>query len=127
MKSDFGDYVRGDIIGKNTCISTPFGKRRLVYADYTASGRGVKFIEQYMDSLLEFYGNTHTEDDATGSFTTNCLEKAEAMIKGYVNAGNDHSLIAVGPGTTSAVHRLQQIIGIYIPPVAKDFFFQGRL
>ena len=122
MISDFWDDVRKSVIGKDRCISTPFGKKKMVYADYTASGKAVEFIEDYIEGLLELYGNTHTEDDATGSFTTECLEQAEAAIKRCVNAGCDHSLIAVGPGTTSAVHRLQQIIGIYIPPVAKEFF-----
>jgi selenocysteine lyase/cysteine desulfurase len=125
MDNDFWDYVRADVIGNDAEISTPFGKRNVIYADFTASGKSVRFIERYMENILELYGNTHTEDDATGSVTTQRVEQAEAMIKQFVNAGKDHSLIAVGPGTTGAVHRLQQIIGIYIPPVAKDFF--GRV
>jgi selenocysteine lyase/cysteine desulfurase len=116
----FWDFVRESIIGGDSEIITPFGKRRITYADYTASGRCVSFIEQYMTRIQEHYANTHTEDDATGMITTHRLHQAKKIIKRAVNAGNDYKLIPVGAGTTAAVHRLQQILGLYIPPVAKD-------
>ena len=122
MNTSFWSHVRQNIIGDNKTIDTPFGNRNVLYTDYTASGRGVRFIERYVEELLELYGNTHTEDDTTGEVTTKRLELAEAMIKRFVNAGDDYKLIAVGSGTTGAVHRLQQILGIYIPPVAKEIF-----
>lgn len=119
---DFWDFVRGSIIGGRTQLITPFGIRRLTYADYTASGRGVAFIEDYMGRLMETYGNTHTEDDATGTITSEGLHWAELSIKRMVNAGPHHRIISAGAGTTAAVHQLQQILGIYVPPAGKDFF-----
>jgi selenocysteine lyase/cysteine desulfurase len=119
---DLWDLTRSSIIGRDTLIRTPFGARRLTYADHTASGRAVTLIEAQMQRLLETYGNTHTEDDATGTITSELLHRAETSIKAAVNAGPRHRIISVGAGTTAAVHQLQQILGIYVPPAGKDFF-----
>jgi selenocysteine lyase/cysteine desulfurase len=119
---DLWDRVRGSIIGGNAFLDTPFGRRRLTYADHTASGRGVTLIEDQIRTALELYGNTHTEDDATGSITSERMREAEMRIKRLVNAGPEHKLVTVGAGTTAAVHQLQQILGIYLPPAGRDFF-----
>ena len=119
---DLWELIRDSVIGAEARIVTPFGPRRLTYADHTASGRGVTFIEDYLRRALETYGNTHTEDDATGTITSEYLRQAEQTIKRLVNAGPRHRIISVGAGTTAAVHQLQQILGIYIPPAGKDFF-----
>ncbi|MGA2974539.1 MAG: aminotransferase class V-fold PLP-dependent enzyme [Spirochaetia bacterium] len=121
-EEDLWDRVRRGIIGGNAFIDTPFGRRRLTYADHTASGRAITFIEDHIRACLELYGNTHSEDDATGIATTERLREAEASIKRLVNAGPEHKIIAVGAGTTAAVHHLQQILGIFIPPAGRDFF-----
>jgi selenocysteine lyase/cysteine desulfurase len=120
----FWELVSKSIIGKEALIKTPFGERRVTYADYTASGKNVTFIEKYMLQMLELYGNTHTEDGATGSYTTKRFHQAEKIIKKLLNAGANYKIIEVGTGATGAVHRLQQILGIYIPPVAIDNFKQ---
>ena len=120
--TDLWDRVRASVIGRNASLLTPFGRRRLTYADHTASGRAVSFIEDYMRDILAEYGNTHTEDDATGTLTSERLRDAEASIKRLVHAGPAHKIICVGAGTTAAVHQLQQILGIYIPPAGKDMF-----
>ncbi|OQS03830.1 hypothetical protein THRCLA_21055, partial [Thraustotheca clavata] len=39
------EQLRASEIGDSTAISTPFGQRRIVYADYVASGRSVDFVE----------------------------------------------------------------------------------
>ncbi len=120
MKNDFWNFVRSQIIGRHQALDTPFGERALTYADYTASGRGVLFLERYMERILAEYGNTHTEDDATGGISTDRLHRAEHSIKRLVNAGPDHLIIESGTGSTGAVHRLQQILGVYVPPAAKE-------
>ena len=74
---DIWALVRNNIIGRDAVIDTPFGKRLVTYADYTASGRGLEFIEAYIGRILEHYANTHTEDDATGMISTERLAKAE--------------------------------------------------
>ncbi len=118
--SAFWDRVRANVIGSDVVLETCFGPRRVLYADYTASGRAVAFIEDYVRELLACYANTHTEDDATGRATTERLHKAERLIKRLVNAGGDYAVIAVGAGTTGAVERLQQILGVYVAPAYKD-------
>jgi len=114
------DSVRAEIIGRNATILTPYGERYLTYADYTASGRGLHFIEKYILYLLEQYANTHTEDDSTGRLTSGRLAAAESVIKERLNAGDDYYLITTGPGATSAILRLQQILGVYIPPATRE-------
>jgi selenocysteine lyase/cysteine desulfurase len=119
-KKEFWSFVRENIIGGADEIATNFGMRRVTYADYTASGRGVDIIEEYLKNTLRLYGNTHTTDNATGGVTGIRLHLAEETIKRAFNAHEDYALIPVGTGTTGAIHRLQQILGIYIPPAYKD-------
>ncbi len=118
--TDFWEFVRSQVIGAQATLETPFGTRRMTYADYTASGRGVEFIEQHIRNVLEYYGNTHTEDDATGVVTTSRLSYAESTIKRLVHADEPYKIVMVGAGSTGAVHRLQQILGVYLPPAGKD-------
>ena len=114
------DWLRENLIGRNILFDTPFGKRPLVYADYTASGRGVKLIEDYIQQILPYYANTHTEDDFTGKFMTKLLQKSENRIKELVNAGEKGKIIFAGSGTTAGVTRLLQILGIYWSPRLKE-------
>lgn len=114
------EWLRDDIIGRNFSFSTPFGERPLVYADYTASGRALKSIEDHIQRILQIYANTHTEDDFSGSVTTKLYRESEEVIKRLVNAGPDGRIIFSGSGTTGAITKLQQILGVYCPPAAKE-------
>ncbi|KAJ9564717.1 hypothetical protein OSB04_000683 [Centaurea solstitialis] len=50
-------WLRSQIIGGMAEIQTPFGKRKLTYADHTASGRCLQYIEYYIiQNVLPFYG-----------------------------------------------------------------------
>lgn len=114
------EKLRERIVGNNILFPTPFGLRHLFYADYTASGRGFIDIENKMNDILKSYANTHTEDDYTGKYATSLLKKAEEKIKRHVNAGPQGKIIAAGSGTTGALKKLQEILGVYIPPAGKD-------
>ncbi len=118
------DALRKQIIGNNIVFPTPFGDRHLLYADYTASGRGVTFIEEKIRNILAAYGNTHTEDDYSGQYLTTLLHQAEKRIKEIVNAGEHGKIIMTGSGATGALKKLQEIIGVYIPPTTKDNLYQ---
>jgi len=88
--SDIVKLIRSNVIGSRSIISTPFGKREIVYADYTASGRCLKFIEDYMMKVVApSYANTHTEASATGAQTTHFREEARDLIRKAVNAPSD--------------------------------------
>lgn len=114
------EYLRQQIVGIDSSFDTPFGKRLMVYCDYTASGRCLAFVERYLQGLQRIYANTHTEDDRTGRSMTQLLNEAESTIKHAVNAGPDGRLIACGTGATGAIDKLQQILGVAIPPVTRD-------
>lgn len=114
------EWLRTQIVGIDTRIETPFGTRPLVYCDYTASGRSLTFVERYLLELQRFYANTHTEDDITGRSMTRLLHEAEIIIKQSVNAGPGGRLVCVGTGATGAIDRLQQILGIAIPPATRQ-------
>lgn len=125
MTLDYLESIQTQIIGRDLAIKTPFGQRHLLYADYTASGRAVQLIEDRISNILTSYANTHTEDDYTGKFMTGLLHQAENRIKELVNAGKDGRIISVGSGTTKALLKLQQILGIYLSPATKDRFYQA--
>lgn len=116
---DFG-WLRSQVVGIDTLIDTPFGRRPLVYCDYTASGRSLLFVERYLVSLQRLYANTHTEDDITGRCMTHLLHEAEARIKRAVNAGPCGRIVACGTGATSAIHKLQEVIGIALAPATRQ-------
>ena len=113
------DSLRNEIVGADAPITTPFGERLMVYADYTASGRCLGFVEKYLQSLQRIYANTHTEDDISGRSMTQLVEKAEHAIKRSVNAGPDGRIVCVGTGATGAIDKLQQIVGVALPPATR--------
>ena len=114
------ENLRDEIIGIDSAIATPFGERPMVYCDYTASGRSLLFVERYLQGLLQTYANTHTEDDVTGRSTSRLLHEAEHAIKRAVNAGPHGRLIACGTGATGAIAKLQQLLGLAIPPATRS-------
>ncbi len=112
-------YLRQQIVGVDSTFETPFGERLMVYCDYTASGRCLRFVESYLQSLQRVYANTHTEDDITGRSMSQLLHEAEQAIKDSVNAGPDGRIIACGTGATGAIDKLQQIIGVALAPATR--------
>jgi len=120
MKSDINPkYLRQNIIGVDAPFCTPFGQRLMLYGDYTASGRTLNFVEKYLMRLQRHYANTHTEDDMTGRSMTHLLHSAEKTIKECLNAGDDYRIINIGTGATGAINKIQQILGIYLPPATR--------
>ena len=114
------EAIRKQIVGNDLLFDTPFGERHLLYADYTASGRGFQKIEEKIWNIEKSYANTHTEDDYSGKYSTQLLHQAESKIKELVNAGSNGKIIMIGSGTTGALKKLQEIIGVYIPPVTRE-------
>ncbi|AKR58431.1 hypothetical protein XM25_22080 [Devosia sp. H5989] len=101
------DRIRNGLIGAGASIPGPFGMRPLVYADYTASGRSLDFIEERMSAIAApFYANTHTETSYTGLQTTRLREAARAAVRRAVGAGERHAVIFCGSGATAAVNKL---------------------
>ncbi len=108
-------WIRSQLIGANSSIQTPFGTRVLTYADYVASGRSLEFVEQVIrEKILPFYANTHTEDSFTGAHTTHLAHEAADYIKTQVGA-IDYKIVFAGSGSTAAIKRLQDILGLSVP------------
>ncbi|KAL5205091.1 hypothetical protein ABZP36_009962 [Zizania latifolia] len=111
------EWVRSQLVGRGVEFDTPFGRRALVYADHTASGRSLRYVEDYiLEQVLPFYGNTHTEDSYVGSRTTRMARRAASYIKRCMGAGADDALLFCGSGATAAVKRLQEAMGVAAAP-----------
>ena len=108
-------WIRSQLIGHEATAQTPFGERRIVYADYVASGRSLQWIENFiLKQVLPLYANTHTEDSATGARMTALAHDAANYIKRCLGAQNG-KLLFCGTGSTAAIKRLQEILGLVVP------------
>ena len=110
------DYFRpfaSNIIGHRQFFETPYGRNRIIYADWTAAGRGYLPIERRLQQeILPFFGNTHTGTTVTGRIMSAAYEEARHIIKGHVHAHEDDLLFFCGSGMTDAVCRLQRLVGL---------------
>lgn len=113
------EVLKNEIIGQHTLFNSPYGKRIITYADYTASGKTLAFIEKYIIKIQEVYANTHTEDSFTGKTMTALVNKAKKNIKFYIGANNDNYIIPIGTGSTGAIVKLCEILGLYLTPGLK--------
>lgn len=107
---------RDNIIGINQEFESPYGTRRIVYTDWTASGRLYRPIEE---KLLHDFGpyvaNTHTETTVSGTAMTLAYHKARHIIKEHVNGNQDDILITSGSGMTGVINKFQRILGLKVP------------
>ncbi|MBE7172879.1 MAG: aminotransferase class V-fold PLP-dependent enzyme [Williamsia sp.] len=124
---DYFEAYQRNIIGHNLTFETPFGTKELVYADWTASGRAYKPIEDCLQQdVMPFLGNTHTGTTVTGRLMSEAYEEAKQIIKRHVHACEDDVLLFCGSGMTGAVNKLQRILGLRVPERLKDYLVAGN-
>ena len=113
---------RKNIIGIDQEFVSPYGNQKIIYTDWTASGRLYRPIEEKMiNEFGPFVANTHTETTVSGTAMTMAYHKARSIIKQHVNASEDDVLITDGTGMTGVVNKFQRILGLKIPENLKDF------
>lgn len=113
---------RENIIGIDQEFVSPFGKQKMVYTDWTASGRLYRPIEEkLMNEFGPYVANTHTETTISGTAMTMAYHEARNIIKKHVNANENDVLITDGTGMTGVVNKFQRILGLRIPENLKEF------
>ena len=106
---------RENIVGRNQTFLSPFGEKKIIYADWIASGRIYKGIEEKLNNeVFPFVANTHTETSTTGATMSLAFDEAVHIIKNHVGANDDDVLISGGAGMTMLVNKFQRILGLKI-------------
>ncbi|KAJ0393070.1 hypothetical protein ATCC90586_003415 [Pythium insidiosum] len=123
---DLVQTIARNVVGRHELFDSPFGDKALVYADFTASGKSLRCIEDYIQrEVMPLYGNTHTTTSITGLQTTCFRHEARQIIAQAVNAkitgrGAEDSVLFTGQGSTSAVAQLVTALGLHVPLTTSD-------
>ncbi|CAM1362039.1 Selenocysteine lyase/Cysteine desulfurase [Tenacibaculum sediminilitoris] len=115
------DKFRKNIVGIDQTFQTPYGEKKMIYTDWTASGRLYRPIEeQLLNKFGPFVANTHTETSTSGAAMTLAYHEARNIIKRHVNASTNDVLITEGSGMTGIVNKFQRILGLKISENLKE-------
>ncbi len=122
-EKEFRKVLQGRTIGSSATFETPFGRKRIAYFDYIASGRLFKDVEDELnEKVLPYMANTHTESTYTGRLMTKYFHQAQRRICSYVNGCHRDAVIFTGSGCTGAINQLVRVLGIRLPEQLDDKF-----
>lgn len=121
-------FIRQHEVGRRACVETPFGRRLMFYADLTATGRYLHFVERWVERIRPFYGNTHTAVSSTGRITGALREKAREVVARSVKASPDDVVLFTGAGATAAVNKLVGLLGLRVDePLDRAYGLSARI
>ncbi|HDR67651.1 MAG TPA: aminotransferase class V-fold PLP-dependent enzyme [Bacteroidaceae bacterium] len=104
---------RENIVGQNAMFDSPYGRKKILYADWLASGRLYRPIEEKLQQEFgPFVANTHTETTFTGTLMTKAYRYSHDYIKRHVNAGRNDVIITAGYGMTAVINKLMRILSL---------------
>lgn len=113
---------RADTVGHEQTFQSPYGEQRIVYADWTASGRLYRPVEQLLlERFGPYVGNTHSQSSETGRAMTLAYHEAHRILKAHANAGPDDLIISTGTGMTGVINKFQRILGLKAPQGLRRF------
>jgi len=115
-------------VGRRACIETPMGRRLICYADLTATGRYLHFVEAWIRRVRPYYANSHTRISSTGRIISELREEARRVVHCAVGAGPEDLVLFTGAGATAAISKLIGIIGLRIPePLEREHSLQRHV
>lgn len=100
-------YIDDNVIGKNGTFFGPFGRRKVVYCDYTASGRSLQFLEEYIaKEVLPYLGDTRASTSICSLQSSLFRHEARDIVRHAVGAGEQDAVLFTGQGTAAALRAL---------------------
>ncbi|XP_037051848.1 uncharacterized protein LOC119085529 isoform X2 [Bradysia coprophila] len=106
-------YIDDNVIGKGVAFLGPFGRRKVVYADYSTSGRSLQFLEDYVNKeVLPAYGDINCTSSVTGLQSNLYYNEAKEIIRTAVNASDDDELTFCESAYTSPIERLTTLLAL---------------
>ncbi len=112
--SHYISQIYKDTIGHNYIMKSPFGyDNYLIYCDYTASGRGLRSLENFINNnVLPSYANLHSTVGFCSEQTSNLSRESKDILRDYCNAWFNYSLIYHGQGCTGAIYKCIDLLNI---------------
>lgn len=111
-------YIDDNVIGKSGTFLGPFGRRKVVYCDYTATGRSLQFLEDYIvKEVLPFLGDTRASTTICSLQSSLFRHEARDIVRHAVGAGEQDAVLFTGQGTAGALRTLLKHLDLATPTI----------